>query len=354
MRFYPPHRIWGIGGGILLLAFLSSSLPAEAKATSLRGPREPMPTETNLSPSGLIAQGTSQEKKRPQTSKSIPQARVLTDVLITTRTDLATVELRADGPIPEGQGFRLDDPPRLVIDLPKFANSSGKKKLHVGHRFLKEVRIGQHEDKVRLVFTFPEQKAPPIQMVREGQKLRVIFGVSREAEIKEKKPLPTEPSKTVSPTEKEAQARPSLSKDQLPIPAEKPLARPSAAPAEVKIETVVLPPKTEIHPPLAPARPASSPPEPTVEAKVHRPEIRPVPLYRGEKVSLDFRDADLRQVFGLISQVSKRRIIMSDDIREQITIRLLDVPWDEALDIILEHMNLRKFEEGNIIRISRN
>ncbi len=330
-----------------------------------------------------MAQGISLEGKRSPAAKSTPRARIFTDINIITRTDVVTVELKADGQIPEGQSFRLDDPPRWVIDFPDLSNATAKKRLYVGHRHLKEVRIGQHEDKVRLVFTFPEQKAPPLDIAKSGQLLRITFGSAPAAEIIEKKP-PTplakvqppppaekaaspiaqppfgtkketpepKPPKPPLPPETEVKASPPQPEVRPTPPVEKPAARAKEPPAESKPQRVE-PKAAKVPPPpeketLVPAK------EPTAEAKAQRNAIKSIPPYRGERVSLDFQDTDLRQVFQLIAQVSKRRIILSDDIRARITIRLQDVPWDEALDIILEHKNLRKFEEGNLIRISRN
>jgi len=67
---------------------------------------------------------------------------------------------------------------------------------------------------------------------------------------------------------------------------------------------------------------------------------------------LDLRDADIQTVFRMISQVSSRKIVTSPEIQDTITIRLINVPWDEALDIILAHKNWVKKEEGNIIRVT--
>jgi len=74
--------------------------------------------------------------------------------------------------------------------------------------------------------------------------------------------------------------------------------------------------------------------------------------YRGQRVSLDFKDADITNVLRLLAEVSKLNIVATDDVRGKVTIRLFEVPWDQALDIILQVLNLESIQDGNVIRVS--
>lgn len=77
--------------------------------------------------------------------------------------------------------------------------------------------------------------------------------------------------------------------------------------------------------------------------------------YVGEKISLDFQDAELVHIFRLIADVSGCNIVVSPDVikkKEKFTMRLKDVPWTKALDIILRNYSLSKRVEDNIIRIA--
>src|SRR5512139_2504624 len=58
-------------------------------------------------------------------------------------------------------------------------------------------------------------------------------------------------------------------------------------------------------------------------------------VYTGQKISLDFKDADVRNILRLIADVSGLNIIVSDNVKGKVTIKLDNVPWDEVLDIIL-------------------
>ncbi len=74
--------------------------------------------------------------------------------------------------------------------------------------------------------------------------------------------------------------------------------------------------------------------------------------YTGEKISIDFQDAELIHVFRLIADISGYNIVVSPDVKGKFSMRLTNVPWDQALDVILRNYGLSKSVEGNIIRIA--
>ncbi|MEW6442516.1 MAG: type IV pilus secretin PilQ [bacterium] len=134
------------------------------------------------------------------------------------------------------------------------------------------------------------------------------------------------------------------------------------------------PPSAEIaqapQPVLSPERkpPEAGPkaPEPAREPAV-RPQVvrEPRPIvaaqagpdhiirYNGKRISLDFKDADIQNVLRLIAEVSGKNIVISDAVQGKVTIRLMEVPWDMALDVILRTYGLGQEEMGpNILRIA--
>lgn len=82
------------------------------------------------------------------------------------------------------------------------------------------------------------------------------------------------------------------------------------------------------------------------------PLAQPPERYRGRRISLDFVDADLRNILRLIAEVSELNIVAGDDVKGRVTIRLLDVPWDQALEVILQSQSLGMVRVGNVIRIA--
>lgn len=74
--------------------------------------------------------------------------------------------------------------------------------------------------------------------------------------------------------------------------------------------------------------------------------------YKGQRVSLDLKEADLPNVLRLFSDIAGVNVLVTDDVKGRVTLRLIDVPWDQALDIILKTNNLGMEWVGNVIRIS--
>lgn len=74
--------------------------------------------------------------------------------------------------------------------------------------------------------------------------------------------------------------------------------------------------------------------------------------YVGQRISLDFKDADLTNIFRIIAEVSNLNIITTEDVKGRVSIRLINVPWDQALDIVLKAKGLGVSQEGNVLRIA--
>lgn len=74
--------------------------------------------------------------------------------------------------------------------------------------------------------------------------------------------------------------------------------------------------------------------------------------YTGQKISLEFKDADIKNVFRLLGEVSGKNIVITDDVNRKVTLRLIEVPWDQAMDLIIDTNGLAKEEADSIIRIS--
>jgi len=73
--------------------------------------------------------------------------------------------------------------------------------------------------------------------------------------------------------------------------------------------------------------------------------------YSGQRISLVFDNADIRNILQLIAEVSNLNILAGDGVDGTITLRLIDVPWDQALDLILETKDLGMLRDGNVARI---
>jgi type IV pilus assembly protein PilQ len=74
--------------------------------------------------------------------------------------------------------------------------------------------------------------------------------------------------------------------------------------------------------------------------------------YVGEKIRLSFQDIDLRAVLQVLADTSGKNIVVSDSVTGSVTLRLQDVPWDQALDIVMRTKGLDKREQGNVIIVA--
>jgi type IV pilus assembly protein PilQ len=74
--------------------------------------------------------------------------------------------------------------------------------------------------------------------------------------------------------------------------------------------------------------------------------------YTGRRIDLDFKDADIHNILRLLAEVGGVNIVTSDDVTGSVTIRMRDVPWDQALDVIMEAKGLGAERKGNLIRVA--
>jgi type IV pilus assembly protein PilQ len=98
-------------------------------------------------------------------------------------------------------------------------------------------------------------------------------------------------------------------------------------------------------------QPIPSEPEAAVSKQLETPVPGEKKAYTGRKVTLEFSDAEVRKIFQLIAEVSNLNFLIADDVSGTISIKLVNVPWDQALDVILESKNLEMRREGNIVQI---
>jgi type II secretory pathway component HofQ len=77
----------------------------------------------------------------------------------------------------------------------------------------------------------------------------------------------------------------------------------------------------------------------------------PVRRFRGEPISLDLKDADLRDVLLTFSKLAGLNMVIDPDVRGSVTVRLENVPWDQALEVILRSNGLGYVLEGSMVRV---
>jgi type IV pilus assembly protein PilQ len=101
----------------------------------------------------------------------------------------------------------------------------------------------------------------------------------------------------------------------------------------------------------ADSTPAAMEPESSIDV-LEPGGLSPDKQYRGRRISLDFKDVDIADVLRLIAEVSELNVIAGDEVKGKVTVRLVDVPWDQALDVVLLTKGLGFMRVGNILRIA--
>ncbi|HPI92592.1 MAG TPA: type IV pilus secretin PilQ [Deltaproteobacteria bacterium] len=130
-------------------------------------------------------------------------------------------------------------------------------------------------------------------------------------------------------------------------------------PADVKAKAQETKTVTVNKTPLIASAPAKLPAQPYIKGVSPEPALQSTiidtdtsPKYKGERITLDFQNADIHNILRIIADVSGLNIVTSDEVKGSVTIRLKDVPWDQALDVVLESKDLDKMAIGNVVRIA--
>jgi type IV pilus assembly protein PilQ len=251
-----------------------------------------------------------------------------------------TAEIITDGEIVAYNAFSLKAPNRVVVDIEN-AREILKKEVRAVSPHIKGARLGRYNDKVRVVFDY-KGDIKPYDVVKGKNRIVVFFG--------------RKPTVTMARVEK-----PGIKVEER-VPAEKPEAvvevKPEVTPvaeakAEEKVEEAPVVKVAEEVKPEAPEVKEEVKPAPKEEVKIEE-KVEEAPkekVYTGQKVTLEFKDADIKNIFRVIAEVSGYNMIIDPAVTGKLTLRLVNVPWDQALDILLETNNLGMKKVGNVIRV---
>jgi type IV pilus assembly protein PilQ len=124
----------------------------------------------------------------------------------------------------------------------------------------------------------------------------------------------------------------------------------------------VTPPPYLVPPGSAPAAPAASAPAappaagpgatPSAPGAGGRYATLGKKRYTGRRIDLDFKGADIHNILRLLADVGQVNVVVADDVRGDVTIKMRDVPWDQALDVVLRSKGLGSVREGNLLRVA--
>jgi type IV pilus assembly protein PilQ len=267
-------------------------------------------------------------------SSAIRDLRVTRRGAATAVTLLGTGRLTASG-VEEAK----DGPPRLFIDLPN-ATSALPNITPVWEGPVDRVRIGLNPKAplvTRVSMELSRRTPYRIETSRDGQDLTVVFDEpATEAVLPSRMAAASVVNAaTIGSAPDAAPAR--LAAQVAPVGPS-----PAPEPGPVVAAAVQVPPAVPATPP--------APGPPMTGAQVNQGVQGP--RYTGSPVSLDFQGADLRAVLRTFSEISGLNIVIDPTIQGTVDVGLRDVPWDQALDIILRANKLGYVVDGTIVRVA--
>ncbi|WP_223519956.1 type IV pilus secretin PilQ [Pseudomonas sp. GL-B-19] len=312
--------------------------------------------------------------------------------------DRIELKLSFDGPPPAPHGYTTEQPARIALDLPGVVSQLASKNRDLGGGNARSATVVEAKDRTRLIINLTQ--LTPYSAKVEGNNLLVVIGQGVNG--KALKPAASEPRAELR-TPAPAKTYPVVSKAIRGVDFQRgtqgegnvviDLSDPSIAPDIQEHEGKIilgfartqLPEKLRVRLDVKDfATPVqfvnasatgdratiSIEPGGTFDYSTYQTDnkltvsIRPMTpddlqkrnaerfAYTGEKLSLNFQDIDVRSVLQLIADFTNLNLVASDTVQGGITLRLQNVPWDQALDLVLKTKGLDKRKIGNVLLVA--
>ena len=283
-------------------------------------------------------------------------ASIISSVAITQASQHATVRVEGEGPL-QVRASRIQDPDRLVLDFSETRLAVRKSVIPGVSAPVRGVRLGQFRpDVARVVIDL--SVAAPYQLSHNGQAVVIAFEAAAQPSGDSQVPavkLASESSRYQMATPRSAAFHATKS---LRIRAPR-----FALPGELTQPSFVL---ASFGGRTEPARPAqilaaqqgaqqqAGSAASTVGNAPQSTQATPTgnSKYTGEPISVNLKDVDLKDFFRLIHEISGLNVVLDPAVKGSLTIVLDEVPWDQALDIVLQNNGLDKQLSGNVLRIA--
>jgi type IV pilus assembly protein PilQ len=298
--------------------------------------------------------------------------------------------------------FQLKAPARLVVDVEGARNGFRRKSIPVSSPVVNDVRVGQFREKdsevVRVVADLSGNPVFDAHAYAGGVRIEVKPRPMAASRAVAPAPAPTLETAAKRDERKPIQQAAVVPARQVPAPRAHPAAsaapepqtgvipkRPSAVVSSpARTDKALKPDYNGTLPPSDGSREVAAAPRQTPQAatpealraersaQVLNAEAAPnlsaaqgtvpagsatpsegKPAYTGEPISLNLKDVDLKDFFRLIHEISGLNILVDPNVTGSVTTVLDNVPWDQALEIVLKNNGLGKVLEGNVLRIAR-
>jgi type IV pilus assembly protein PilQ len=257
-------------------------------------------------------------------------AQTLTRIDVQRGADDIRVVISGDGRMAH-EVTRLDER-RLMIDIPGVASAIRKPVISVNHQMLKQVRLGYHADRVRVVLDLAGSAVYSVDS--HGANLLIV--TIREGAAKERG-VDTDlyRDETVKTLKSENPMMMPVREDVSSRAAQRTMATVRRSSTKFYVRPVQMTSGPD-------GGEKSVPKDDLVVGETH---------YVGRRISLDFQQADISNVLRLIAEVSGFNMVVGEGVKAKVTMKLVSVPWDQALDMILKMNGLGKIRQSNILWI---
>ena len=310
--------------------------------------------------------------------------------------DRVELKLTFDEPILAPRGYTIEQPARIALDLPGVSNKLGAKNRELGVGNARSVTVVEAKDRTRLIVNLTT--LAPYSTRAEGNNLYVVVGEGA-SPVGASVPVPVASSVSVPQKVKYATQKQQISSidfqrgDQgegnivisLSDSALSPDIQDQGGKIRLKFSKTMLPDalkvKLDVKDFATPVQFVSSSEAGGDAVIVIEPvgfydylayqadnkltiSVKPLSqsdveqqkkenfAYNGEKLSLNFQDIDVRSVLQLIADFTDLNLVASDTVSGNITLRLQNVPWDQALDLVLKTKGLDKRKVGNVLMVA--
>lgn len=308
--------------------------------------------------------------------------------------DRVELKLTFDEPVLAPRGYTIEQPARIALDLPGVSNKLGAKTRELGVGNARSVTVVEAKDRTRLIINLTSLS--PYSTRSEGSSIFVVVGEGSVNAASNAQPAPTAPVATAKKYVPQSNAisnidfqRGELGEGNVVIT----LSDASVSPdiqdqggkirldfagtqlpesLRVKLDVKDFATPVQFVSATGTANKASILIEPsgvydylayqadnklTISVKPltqEQAEQRKADSfsYTGEKLSLNFQDIDVRSVLQLIADFTDLNLVASDTVAGNITLRLQNVPWDQALDLVLKTKGLDKRKVGNVLLVA--
>src|ERR1700722_2927576 len=264
----------------------------------------------------------------------------------------ASVRVEGQGKL-EARAARLQNPERLVLDFSGARLGSQKTVIPRAMAPILGVRLGQfRDDVVRVVIDLTE--ASHFRLSHEGAAIVVLFNEASGASNGTAASNSTSNSSSVTAKRTlnaNNSKKSAISSPRFALPGE--LTQPSIKLASFGGKSEASRPTTNgAQAAQQAAQQANTAAGTMAQSMQVSPMAAPAGRYTGEPISVNLKDVDLRDFFRLIHEISGLNVVLDPAVKGTLTIVLDEVPWDQALDIVLQNNGLDKQLNGNVLRIA--